>query len=101
MLKKSVFQRINNFISFTSAPSLNSIPMSCNSMSNQECKTRPQVLMEMILCFLHLVLKTSKCRGSCNNINYPYKKLVFLILQKKLNVKVFNLMSRTNETRYI
>ena len=28
------------------------------------------------------------------------KKFVFLIL-KKLNVKVFNLMSRTNETRFI
>ena len=84
MLKKSVFQRINNFISFTSAPSLNSIPMSCNSMSNQECKTRPQVLMEMILCFLHLVLKTSKCRGSCNSINYPYAKIGVAHLAKKI-----------------
>ena len=28
------------------------------------------------------------------------KKFVFLILQKNLNVTVFNLMSRTNETRF-
>ena len=29
---------------FTDANSLNAIPLSCNSMSNQECKTRPQVV---------------------------------------------------------
>ena len=37
-------------------------------------------------------IKTSKCRGSCNSINYPYAKIC---------VKVFNLMSRTNETRHV
>ena len=78
------FKGLTILSGFTSAPSLNSIPMSCNSMSNQECKTRPQVLMEMILCFLHLVLKTSKCRGSCNNINYPYAKIGAPNLAKKI-----------------
>ena len=78
------FKGLTILSGFTSAPSLNSIPMSCNSMSNQECKTRPQVLMETILCFLHLVLKTSKCRGSCNNINYPYAKVGVPNLAKKI-----------------
>ena len=45
--------------SFTNANSLNAIPLSCISMSNQECKTRPQVVNvngdEPV--FFHLVLK--------------------------------------------
>ena len=38
-------------------PSVNSL--SCISMNNQECKTRPKLLMlmEMKLCFFYIVLK--------------------------------------------
>ena len=46
-------------------------------------------------------MKTSKCSGSCNNINDPYAKIWVPDVVKELNVKVFNLISRTNETRYI
>ena len=34
-------------------------------------------------------------------MNYPYAKICVPDIAKKLNVKVFNLMSRTNETRFI
>ena len=37
----------------------------------------------------------------CNNINDPYTKICVHDVVKNLNVKEFNLMSRTNETRYI
>ena len=57
--------------------------------------------MEMNLCFFPFSTETSKCSGSCNNINYPYAKICVPNSIKILNVKVFNLMSRTNETRYI
>ena len=55
----------------------------------------------MNLCFLSFSIETSKCSGSCNNINYPYAKIWVPVVVKNLNVKVFNLMSRTNETRFI
>ena len=45
-------------------------------------------------------IKTSKCSGSCNNINYPSAKICVPDVVKYLNVKVFNLMSRTNEKRF-
>ena len=54
----------------------------------------------MILCFFLLVL-TSKCSGSCNNINNPCAKLCVPDVVKKLNVKVFYLVSGTNEIRRI
>ena len=38
--------------------------------------------------------------GSCDNINCPYAKMCVPDV-KNLNLKVFNLMSRTNETRQI
>ena len=46
-------------------------------------------------------IKINKCSGSCNNINVPYAKLCIPDIVKNMNVKVFNLMSITNETRQI
>ena len=71
------------------------------SMNNQECKTTPQVISvngdEPV--FFPFSNETSKCTGSCNNINYSYAKICVPDIVKNLNVKVFNLMSRTNETK--
>ena len=58
------------------------------------------MLMEMSL-FFSFSIETSKCSGSCNNISYPYAEICVPDIVKNLNVKVFNLMSRTNETRFI
>ena len=72
-------------------------------MSNQEYKTRPQVVNlngdEPV--FFPFSIETSKCIGSCNNINYPYAKMCVPDAVKTLNVKIFNLISRTNETRHL
>ena len=77
--------------------------LNCNSMNNQVCKIRPELINvnsnEPI--FYSFSIKTSKCSGSCNNINDPYAKICVPDVVKDLNVKVFNLMSRTNETRHI
>ena len=43
----------------------------------------------------------NKCKGSCNTINDPYAKICIPDTIKNINVKAFNLMSRTNETRHI
>ena len=39
--------------------------------------------------------------GNCNNINDPYSRICVPDTVKDLNVRVFNLMSRTNETKHI
>ena len=79
------------------------IPLNCISMNNQECKTRPQVVnVNSNNPIFHLFsIKTSKCSGNCNNINKPYAKICVPDVINDLNVKVFNLMSRTSETRFI
>ena len=77
--------------------------LSCISMNNQECKERPETVnvnSDMPVYF-PFSIKTSKCSGSCNNINDLYAKICVSDVIKKLNIKVFNLMSRTNETRHI
>ena len=51
--------------------------------------------------FYPFSIKTSKCSGSYNNINDPYAKMCVPDVIRNLNVKVFNLKSRTNETRHI
>ena len=55
----------------------------------------------MSLYFIFLVLKQVNVVLAVTISMIHMQKCVFLILQKKLNVKVFNLMSRTNETRHI
>ena len=46
-------------------------------------------------------IKENKCGGICNGIKVPYPKFCFPDIIKNINVKVFNLMSRINETRHI
>ena len=77
--------------------------LECVSISNHKCKVRLEIVNvnsnEPV--FFPFSIKTSKCSGSCNDINDPYAKLCVPDVVKNLNVKVFNLMSRTNETRHI
>ena len=88
-VKKVFFVGLTILSSFISVNSL-----SCISMNNQECKTRPQVVNvngdEPV--FFPFSIKTSKCSGSCNNVNYSYAKSCISDVVKSLNVKVFNLM---------
>ena len=93
---------------FTGLTLLSNLPnvtslLNCISMKNQECKVRSEIINvnsnEPV--FYPSSIKTSKCSGSCNNINDPYAKICVPNVIKDLNVKVFNLMSRTNETRHI
>ena len=71
-------------------------------MKNQECKVRPEIINvnSNELVFYPFTIKTSKCCCSCNNINDPYANVCVPNVIKDLNVKVFNLMSRNNETRH-
>ena len=82
---------------------LNAIPLKCVSMNIQECKIRPKILNinSNEPSFFPDSILVNKCSGSCNNINNPYAKLCFPDVVKSMNVKVFNLMSRTNETCHI
>ena len=43
-VKKVFFIGLTILLGFTKANLLNAIPLSCISMSNQECKIRPQVI---------------------------------------------------------
>ena len=73
------------------------------SMNNQECKIRPEIinLNTNEPVFYPYSIKINKCKGSCNTINDPYAKICVPEKIKNTNVKVFNLISRTNETRHI
>ena len=96
--KKVFFTGLTTLSSLTNVNSL-----SCISMSNQPCKARPEIVNvnSNNPIFYPFSIKTSKCSGSCNNINDPYSKICVPDIVKNLNVKVFNLMSRTNEARHI
>ena len=66
-------------------------------MKDQEYKTRLQVINinRNNPIFYPFSIKTSECSGNCNNINYPLAKICVPHITRNLNVKLFNLMSRT------
>ena len=77
--------------------------LNCISMNNQECKARPKTadINSNNLIIYPFSIKVNECNGNCNNINDPYGKICVRDTVKDLNARVFNLMSRTNETRHI
>ena len=96
---KQIF--ISTMMLFSSLPNVNSLE--CISMKNQECKVRPEIvdINSNNPIFYPFSIKINKCSGSCNNINNPYAKICVSDVMKALNVRVLNLMSRTNKTRFI
>ena len=71
-------------------------------MNNQKRMVRLQIVNVSSdePAFFPIRIKTSKCSGNFNDTDDPYAKSVSDVV-KILNVKVFNLMSWTNEKRHI
>ena len=71
------------------------------SIKNQQCKVRPKIVDVSSNNLIYNSVKVNRCSGSCNNINNPYARISVPHIVKNFNVKVFNLMPLTNETRSI
>ena len=86
---------------FANLSSVNSLE--CISLKNQECRVRPEIvnINSNKPIFHPFSIRVNKCNSNCNNINDPYAKICVPDAIKNLNVMVFNLMSRNNETRHI
>ena len=77
--------------------------LKCVSMNNQACIVRPEIINTNSNnpIFYPFSVKINRCSDNCNNINDPYARICVPDTTKDLKVKVFNLMSKTNETRQI
>ena len=72
------------------------------SMKNQECKIRSEIINtnNNQLVFYPFSIKVNKCSRLCN-IRNPYARLCIPDVVKNINLKVFNLMSRSNQAKQI
>ena len=77
--------------------------LECVSINNQECKTKTKItnINNNEPVFYPFSIKVNNFSGSCNNINDTYAKLCVPDTIKNINVKVFNLMSFSNQTKHI
>ena len=77
--------------------------LKCVSVENQKCMARPKIINKNANepVFYPLSIKVNKCSGDCNTINDPMAKLCVPDVVKDLNVKVFNMLARINETRKV
>ena len=96
---KQIF--VSTLMFFGSLSSVN--PLECISMKNQECKVRPEIVNSNSNnpIFYPFSIKKYKCSGNCNNVSDPYARICIPDTVKNLNIKVFNLILLTNETRHI
>ena len=103
---------ISTMIFFGNLTNVNSLK--CISIKNHECKVRPKIINvnnnnnnnnninnNNDPLFYPFSIKINRCNGDCNTINDPYARICVPDIIKYLNLKVFNLMSRTNETKFI
>ena len=97
-IKKVFFIRLTFLSDFTNANSLN-----CISMKNRECKTKPQVINvnSNNPIFHPFSIKIGNVVAIVIILMIHMQKICVPDIIKYWNVKVFNLMSRTNETRFI
>ena len=82
---------------------LNVNSLECVSMNNQKCKRRSEIInvnTNEPMFYPHNIT-INKFRGRCNTINDPYVKLCVPDIIRNTNVKVSNLISRTNVSRHI
>ena len=96
LIKKVFFLGLTILSNFTNA-------LDCVSMKNSECKVRPEIISinsNNPICY-PFSIKVGKCNGNCNDISDPYARICVPDIVKNFNVKVFNLMSRTNKTSQI
>ena len=65
-------------MSFFSEITESETPLKCVSMNNQEFKVGPEIVNvnSNKPVFYPFNIKTSKCSGSCNNINDPYAEVM-------------------------
>ena len=98
LLKKCFFVAIT-FFNFNLS-NVNSLE--CVSINNQECKMRSEIINVNTTepLFYPYIITINKYKGSYNTINDPYVKLCVPDTIKNINVKVLNLVSRTNEKRH-
>ena len=79
--------------------------LECVSVVNQKCMPRPKILdvnegVGEALFYLCNVL-VNKCSGSCNTLDDPMAKLCVPNIIKRVNIKVYNFLTRLNETRNV
>ena len=77
--------------------------LECVSVINEKCSARPKIIdtnaNEPV--FYPLSIDVNKYGGDCNTINDPMAKLCVPDIVKDMNIKVFNMLSRINETRKV
>ena len=94
-------------VSFSrSLPSNYEKPIKCVSVTNIPCQARPALDENLIkhsnkTLFYAFIASINKFGGSCNTIDDQYARVCVPNKMKNMNVKVFNLISRVDETGFL
>ena len=78
-------------------------PIKCVSLNSHPCQARSTLVTinSDETLFYPFFVSVSKCGGSGNTIDDPYAQVCALNKVKIINLKVFNLISRVSETRFL
>ena len=78
-------------------------PIKCIFVDNHPCQARPTLvdINSDETLFYQFAVSVNKCGGSCNTIDDSYAWVWVRNKAKNMNVKVFNLISELNETKFL
>ena len=77
-------------------------PIKCLTLNNRLCQAKPTLDTNSDeTLFYPFTVIVNTCRGSCNTIDDPYARVCVPNKVKNVNIKVFSLMSRLNETKFL
>ena len=73
------------------------------SLNNQQCQARPKLvnINSNEALFYLLIVGVDKCGENCNNFDDPYVRVCIPNEVNNIIIKVLNLISRVNETRFL
>ena len=85
-----------------SLPSKSERPITFICLNNRSCQARPTLadIKSNETFYYPFTISVNKCARRRNTINDPYAQVCVPSKVKNMNVKVFNLMSGVNETRF-
>ena len=75
----------------------------CVSLNNQPCQARPTLtnINSKDPLYYSFIASVNKCDGIYNTTYDPYARVCVPYKVKNINVKIFHLMLRVNETRLL
>ena len=95
-----VIKKIIIIVLISTVNLLNTTPLKCISIKNQECKVREVIINNEYMTYPYNI-KVNRSSDNCNNISNSYSRVCIPDIVKNVTIKIFDLMSLKDKAKQI